>query len=415
MTRYGHNSSLCFYYLFLASLLFCYPIPMALSELSSTQKTTMINISNSLNSSVPWNINTQPNPCLWKGVVCQPPTNSSVIQISLSKSSLSSSDFLPIVCQIESLQSLDVSENHLTTIPSGFVKGCGNIHGLNLLNFSFNNLEGSLPNFVGFAVLESLDLSHNKLSGSIGLELDGLVGLRNLNLSFNHFNGSVPTHLGKSMVLQKLELSANTFQGTIPDKIVDYRNLTLIDLSSNNLSGSVPDRIGELSKLEVLILSSNNLIGIIPESLSNIKSLTRFAANSNSFRGPVPAGITKYLKNLDLSYNKLDGSIPAELLSTSNSNLQTVDLSYNMLQGSIPTIRSQSLVRLRLGSNELVGAIPSATLQSLMYLEMDNNKLTGSIPPELGSCRNLALLNLAYNRLTGALPVALGHLSNLQV
>ncbi|XP_062023793.1 leucine-rich repeat receptor-like tyrosine-protein kinase PXC3 [Rosa rugosa] len=411
MARYGHNhhTSLFFYF-----FLFCYPlIPMALSELSSTERATMINISKSLN--VSWNINSEPNPCLWKGVKCNPPTNSSVTQISLSKFSLSSSDFLPIVCQLESLQILDVSVNHLTTIPSEFLTACGKIDGLKRLNFSFNNLVFSLPDFVGFAGLESLDLSHNHLRGGIGSELDGLVGLRSLNLSFNNFTGTIPTLLGESMLLEELQLSVNAFQGKIPVEIAGYRNLTLIDLSTNHLSGSVPASFGELSKLEVLILSSNSLTGVIPESLSNITSLTRFAANLNNFTGAVPGGITKHLKNLDLSYNNLRGSIPSDLLSP--SDLTTVDLSNNLLQGSIPTNLSQGLVRLRLGSNSLVGMIPSATLplQNLVYLEMENNKLNGSIPPELGSCSKLALLNLAENRLSGALPVELGNLTSLQV
>ncbi|KAL6213802.1 hypothetical protein ACLB2K_013242 [Fragaria x ananassa] len=416
MARYCHNHNTPFYLCF---FLFCYPlIPIVLSELSSTQITTMINISNSLNSSgstVSWNIKSEPNPCLWKGVECNPP-NSTVTQISLSKLSLSSSDFLPIVCQLESLQILDVSENHLRTIPSGFLTACGKLDGLKLLNFSFNNLLGSLPPFVWFSGLESLDLSHNKLSQGIDSEqLGGLVALRSLNLSFNNFSGTIPTQLGKSMLLEKLVLSANKFEGIIPGEIVDYRNLTLIDLSANQISGSVSESIGELSKLEVLILSSNILSGVIPESLSNITSLTRFAANSNKFGGPVPGGITKHLKNLDLSYNSLSGSIPSDLLSPLNSNLQTVDLSNNLLQGSIPTPLSPELVRLRLGNNSLVGMIPSVTLQNLVYMEMENNKLNGSIPPELGSCSNLALLNLAQNGLTGALPPQLGNLTKLQV
>lgn len=391
---------------------------MVFSELSSNQKTTMINLSKSLNvASISWDINKEPNPCLWKGVTCQPPSNSSVTQISLSDVPLSSSDFLPLVCQIESLQILDVSDNHLRKIPSGFLSDCGKLHGLRLLNFSYNNLEGSLPVFVGFAGLEFLDLSHNNLTGAIDLELDGLVGLKSLNLSLNHFTGSVPTRLGKSKVLKELKLSMNMFHGIIPAEVVGYRNLTLIDFSVNNISGSIPVRIGELSKLEVLILSSNNLSGEIPQSLSNITSLTRFAANSNKFNGPIPAGITNHLRNLDLSYNTLSGLIPSDLLSP--TNLQTVDLSNNRLEGSIPAAAlSKSLVRLRLGSNSLNGTIPSATIaryQNLTYLEMENNSLSGRIPPELGSCQSLALLNLAQNQLSGALPVELGNLSHLQV
>ncbi|PQP91866.1 leucine-rich repeat receptor protein kinase EMS1-like [Prunus yedoensis var. nudiflora] len=99
-------------------------------------------------TSIYWDINKEANPCLWKGVSCNPPSNSSVIQISLSGVSLSSSDFLPLVCQVESLQNLDVSGNRLRKIPSRFLSDSGKLDGLKLLNFSYNNLEGSLPDLL---------------------------------------------------------------------------------------------------------------------------------------------------------------------------------------------------------------------------------------------------------------------------
>ncbi|EXB57397.1 Leucine-rich repeat receptor-like tyrosine-protein kinase [Morus notabilis] len=408
MASFGNKGS------FLYSL-FClfFSCPFALSQLSSTQKSTMITLYEKINdSSIQWNITKEP--CSWKGVKCNP-SNSSVLGISLSGFSLSSSDFLPVVCEIKSLQEFDVSNNRLNKIPDEFMEGCGEIGGLKLLNFSRNRLGGSLPKFVGFVRLKFLDLSYNELSGDIHLELEGLVGLKSLNLSSNLFSGSIPTQLGKSKVLKELALSANIFQGAIPEEIMEYQNLTLIDLSQNKLSGVIPDRIRELSKLEVLVLSQNYLNGEIPESLLTITCLSRFAANQNGFHGAIPRGITKFLKNLDLSYNKLNGSIPSDLLSP--SSLQTVDLSFNLLEGSIPANITPNLVRLRLGSNSLDG-FPSAnfaTLKQLTYLELNNNKLNGSIPPEFGSFPKLALLDLAQNRLAGALPPELGNLTDLQV
>ncbi|KAK3170384.1 hypothetical protein Dsin_000204 [Dipteronia sinensis] len=332
----------------------------------------------------------EPNPCKWEGVQC---TGSSITHLSLSRFGLSTSELLPVVCNIGSLQALDVSNN-----PNDFITTCGEIDGFKLLNFSRNRLVGSLPTFHGFVGLEYLDLSYNNLDGEIGrLELDELVSLKSLNLSRNLFVGSIPTNLGKSKTLEQLELSVNNFSGIIPNQIADFGNLTLIDLSVNRLSGSIPDRIGELSKLEVLILSANNLSGGIPANLS------RFAANQNNFSGQIPAGLTGYLKNLDLSYNNLSGLIPTELLS--QPNLQTVDLSFNLLEGTIPKDISSSLVRLRLGSNSLSGEILSikwATLGQLTYLELENNSFTGMIPQQLGSCQHLTLLNLAQNNLTGS-------------
>ncbi|KAL5843554.1 hypothetical protein ACOSQ4_009512 [Xanthoceras sorbifolium] len=174
----------------------------------------------------------------------------------------------------------------------------------------------------------------------------------------------------------------NDFQGAIPEQSADYGNLTLIDISVNHLSGFIPDRIGELYKLEVLILSFNNLHGGIPANYSNIATLSHFAGNENNFSGPIPSGLARYLKALDLSYNK---------------NI------------------SQSLIRLRLGSNTLSGEILYLTCGRLTYLELENNSFSRMIPQQLGSCQNLTLLNLSHNKLKGPLPGQLANLRHLQV
>ncbi|XP_023524680.1 leucine-rich repeat receptor-like tyrosine-protein kinase PXC3 [Cucurbita pepo subsp. pepo] len=396
----------------LFSLFFISCFPFLKSELPATQRATLLDLSKLLGS---WDVDKNPNPCSWKGVGCNF-DNSSVTNITLSGSSLSSDDVLPVICQIDTLQALDVSHNSLNHIPEKFIELCGAISGLRLLNFSNNRLVGPLPSFVGFERLEILDLSFNCMNGNIDLQLDELVSLKSLNLSSNSFSGPLPTKIGRDRALEQLQLSKNQFRGTISEDIVRYMNLTFIDMSSNYLSGSLPLLIGNLSKLEFLILSANKFNGEIPESVSRISSLVRLAAHENRFIGNLPIGITNYVKNLDLSYNNISGSIPVGLLS--KPQLETVDLSHNELEGPIPGDVSSSsiLVRLRLGSNMLNGTIPATfgKLQKLMYLELDNNKLTGVIPNELGACKILLLLNLAQNNLEGRLPSQLGNLQGLQ-
>ncbi|XP_052203342.1 leucine-rich repeat receptor-like tyrosine-protein kinase PXC3 [Diospyros lotus] len=409
-TKMGRFFFLCFFFFF----------HLVASELPANQTAAMDKLYEILknntpqSSSLPWDLTKHPNPCSWKGVACSS-DSSFITRISLPLFSISALDFLVVLCQIDTLEAIDLSNNHFSSIPDGFMSGCGRIRGLKRLNFSTNKLSGPLPAFRDFAALEYLDLSHNSLSGAIGLQLDGLRSLKSLKLVYNQFNGSVPIHLGKSMALQDLELSVNLFEGKIPEELANYSNLTVVDLSANRLSGSIPDRFRELSKLETLILSSNDFSGGIPQFLSSVRTLSRFAAHQNQFAGGIPPGITKYLSNLDLSYNKLNGPIPEDLLS--QSNLRALDLSYNSLEGSIPANMAPSLVRLRLGNNLLSGKIPSSpfqSLQNLTYLELESNSLNGSIPSELGFCKSLALLNLAENKLTGVLPIELGNLQNLK-
>lgn len=397
----------------LLSLLFFFP--PASSVLPPDQTSAMITLSQQIASpSLSWNTTGKIEPCKWRGVTCNA-DNSSITGLSLPGLSLSSSDVLSTICNINSLEVLDLSNNKLRSIPSLFIGPCGRIAGLRRLNFSWNNLVGSMPTFSGFLQLEFLDLSNNILSGRIGSELDGLIRLRSLNLSANSFSGTLPVSLRKSRALEELELSANHFNGSIPPEIADYTSLIVIDLSDNKLSGTVPSSVGQLQELKVLSLSDNDLHGSIPDSLLNLRKLTKFSANQNHFSSRIPRVLTTSLMSLDLSYNNLSGPIPSELLSL--PNLFYLDLSFNQLEGQIPEEISSAMIRLRLGSNLLHGEIPPAFqgLDKLTYLELDNNTLTGFIPTGLGFCRSLALLNLANNNISGTLPLELASLSSLQV
>ncbi|KAL8110898.1 uncharacterized protein LOC141675093 [Apium graveolens] len=381
-------------YVVLISVLLCFfLINHVSSQLSPSQNTTMFKLYDLVTSNTTSNSWTKvefgQNPCSWSGVSCSS-DNSSVVELKLAKFSLSNVAVISVSCEIDSLESLDFSNNQFGGVSDEFVSVCGKIRGLKRLNFSRNKI-AELPVFKGFVRLELLDFSHNEMSGKLGSQLNELVGLKGLNLGFN------------------------LLSGLIPEEIANFGNLTLIDLGTNMLSGSIPERFGELLELDSLILSVNNLSGEIPKSLLKITTLSRFSAHQNNFVGEIPVGMTKYLKNLDLSFNELNGSIPVELLSP--SNLETVDLSNNRLEGLIPADISPKLFRLRLGNNHLSGNIPSSfgKLGDLTYLELENNKLAGPIPPELGLCRSLALLNLGNNNLNGTLQVELRKLTNLQV
>ncbi|KAJ0580392.1 putative receptor protein-tyrosine kinase RLK-Pelle-LRR-XI-1 family [Helianthus annuus] len=363
-------------------------------QLPPSQLTTMTNLRELLQTK--WNSSSQdlPNPCSWTGVLCNQ-NNSVITGLSLSSFSLftiqDASSWSSLVCGIETLETLDVSNNQLAVIaPPLLLSSCGG-GGLKVLNFSFNMLSGNIPSFQ--SSLEGLDLSHNSLHGVIPDQITELVNLSVLDLSYNQLNGPIPSGIDQLSKLQQLLLS------------------------ENNLSGSIPSGIGQLLNLWQLILSVNNLTGEIPPSIAQITTLKRFSANYNGFTGSIPLGITRYLSNLDLSYNKLTGSVPSDLLS--QPNLQTVDLSFNNLKGTLPVNVSKSLFRLRLGSNRLTGVIPLWSFgnddPSLAYLEVGNNSLTGMIPPELRLCKNLSLLDLSHNNLTGYVPRELGDLNKLQV
>jgi hypothetical protein len=132
-----------------------------------------------------------------------------------------------------------------------------------------------------------------------------------------------------------------------------------------------------------LNLGFNSLSGSIPAELGDLRSLTSLYLTYNSLSDiPAELGNLANLNRLALSNNSLTGNIPAELGNL--ENLTSLDLSSNSLSGSIPA---------ELGN-----------LTNLTSLNLGFNSLSGSIPAELGDLRSLTSLYLTYNSLTGPMP-----------
>ncbi|KAL5228662.1 hypothetical protein ABZP36_016927 [Zizania latifolia] len=297
------------------------------------------------------------------------------------------------------LDSLDLSNNKITGDSDlRWMVGAG-VGAVRLLDLSLNRISGGLPEFTNCSGLQYLDLSSNLIVGQVsGGVLSDCRGLRVLNLSFNHLAGEFPPDIAGLASLKALNLSNNNFSGELPsDAFTRLQQLTALSLSFNHFNGSIPDSVATSPELEQLDLSSNTLSGTIPSSLCQ---------DPNS-----------KLHLLYLQNNYLSGGIPDAISNC--TKLVSLDLSLNYINGSIPTSLGElrNLHDLVLWQNELEGEIP-ASLSSILELEhliLDYNGLTGIIPPELAKCTKLNWISLASNKLSGPIPPWLGKLSNLAI
>ena len=195
------------------------------------------------------------------------------------------------------------------------------------------------------------------------------------------------------------------------------------DNNDNWMSTAVPvdewygvtiDNSGRVIRLD---LRYNGLSGSIPAELGDLANLISLDLRYNELSGSIPAelGNLTNLKWLDLDGNELSGSIPAELGNL--TNLEWLQLRWNGLSGSIPAALGNltNLERLYLWDNGLSGSIPAelGNLTNLERLYLGGNELTGSIPAALGNLANLTSLSLPWNGLSGSIPAALGNLTNL--
>nr|GMC87347.1 probably inactive leucine-rich repeat receptor-like protein kinase At5g48380 [Ipomoea batatas] len=111
--------------------------------------------------------------------------------------------------------------------------------------------------------------------------------------------------------------------------------------------------------------------------------------------------------NIRLSKMELGGSFPLGIQRC--SSLTGLDLSRNRLNGTIPsniTKIAGYLTKLDLSSNQFSGEIPVglANCTYLNVVKLDNNKLTGQIPPQFGLLTRIKDFSVANNRLIGAVP-----------
>lgn len=173
------------------------------------------------------------------------------------------------------LMELHLDNNMLTsTIPADLGKAAS----LRDLFVFDNDLSGDpLPVFNSMEELRFLMANNCEFEGEIDDEfLAGAKNISAVDLSHNRLTGSIPTNIFRKTDLQVLDLSSNGLSGGLPSKIpMDNDELTLFFLSlyNNSLSGTVPPSIKNLTELDHLDLSTNGFSGPMPEFLGGMTRL----------------------------------------------------------------------------------------------------------------------------------------------
>ncbi|BBG97479.1 disease resistance family protein / LRR family protein [Prunus dulcis] len=357
---------------------------------------------------------------------------------------------------------LDISDAGISDIfPSWFWSLCRNVI---LVNLTSNQIRGTFANLtLEFSQFPTLHLSSNKLEGPIP---SFLSTASYLDLSHNKLSGSISFLCSSAAIyLGFLDLSSNNVSGQVPDCLTHLENLVMLDLSYNALSGKIPATIGSVFRIETLKLRSNRFVGQLPSSLKNCTSLVALDVGDNKLSGPIPEWLGVSLKKLVilmLSSNHFNGSLPSQLCHL--THIQILDFSMNIISGSIPKcltnlttlaqkgnsslnishsyeISTINLVdfydddatfmwkggmqtykstlglvkRIDLSSNKLTGEIPSEIthLIGLVSLNLSRNQLTGQITPKIGNLQSLDSLDLSRNHIDGRIPTSLARIDRL--
>ncbi|XP_020232366.1 calmodulin-binding receptor kinase CaMRLK [Cajanus cajan] len=173
-----------------------------------------------------------------------------------------------------------------------------------------------------------------------------------------------------------------------------------INLSSKNLSGSISWKyLRNMSMLQVLDLSGNFLQGQVPNWFWTSSTLVTVNLSNNRLGGSINPtsqnGFFSSLQTLNLSHNRFTN----QLHLSAFSNLKSLDLSHNNL-GTMPS-GFQNLTHLHhldLSNCNIKGNVkPISSLTSLSFLDLSNNTLNGSFPSDFPPLNAIKFLNISRN------------------
>ncbi|KAK7372636.1 hypothetical protein VNO80_06023 [Phaseolus coccineus] len=332
--------------------------------------------------------------------------------LSLSSSKLSS--FPKFLAPMQNLQALDLSHNRIRgSIPKWFhdnlLRSWKYIRSIDL---SFNKLQGHLP--IPPNGIEIFLVSNNELSGDISSALCNASTLYVLNLAHNNLTGIIPRCLGTFPSLWALDLQENNLYGSLPHNFSKGNAFQTIKLNGNQLKGPLPQSLAHCTTLEVLDLGNNNIEDTFPYWLETLPTLQVLSLRSNKFHGIINSFRTKLpfprLRIFDISNNYFTGPLPASYIHNFQGMMNASDNQTGLKYLGNDSSYFDSIVIVMKGHYMELERI----LTVFTTIDLSNNMFEGEVPKAIGELHSLIGLNLSHNRITGTIPLTLSNLSNLE-
>ena len=308
---------------------------------------------------------------------------------------------------IRSLAALKFLDLRGVAVTGQLPRSLGSLRNLTTLRISgAPRLTGQIPASVGSLVaLEALELSENSLTGPLNSSLCGLAQLSTMNLRANNLGVEVVQRLVYEVasVWSNTTGAWNASSGEDP-VLVQVNRSVLADV---DVPHHLPDCLGlSLNQLTSLDLSENRLVGTVPASLASLSNLKSIRMGSNSLSGAIPSLLFGGWKCNDPAATTPSSSAAH---CTHDSVIEEVALSDNMLNGTLPATAGAFLTQLSLARNILTGTLPVSLLTNgsatLAILDISSNRLSGSVPVQLEELTSLVAFLASENQLTGTLPL----------
>ncbi|XP_017179879.2 receptor-like protein EIX1 [Malus domestica] len=372
-----------------------------------------------------------PSPLIHSSTLFNINSSISLAHVDLGYNQLTSSIFLWLSKYNASLVHLDLSSNQIEGgIPQSFSKLC-NLQEFNLYN---NTLSGQLSSLVQILLsacpdqnsLETLDLSRNHLSGSIP-NLTNFSSLKELVLSDNQLSGTVPESFGHMSTLESIYLGMNGLEGVVSEShFYNLSRLRNLYMSYTSLSLSFSSNWTPPFQLDSIYLRSCMVGPHFPKWLQTQKSYKVLDISNARISDILPNWFWSPLSHqdrgsffIDISNNRIKGTIPNSRFEFPSSSFSQVNLSWNRLESPVPSFLSTS-ISLDLSNNKLSRLISficpktSNKVSPLAFLDLSSNNLYEQLPNCWTRFENLVFLDLSDNALFGKIPTTMGSLPFIQ-
>ncbi|XP_039134022.1 receptor-like protein EIX2 [Dioscorea cayenensis subsp. rotundata] len=181
-------------------------------------------------------------------------------------------------------------------------------------------------------------------------------------------------------------------------------------------------------KLVTLDISKNKLSGSIPIWIGeNLSSLIVLCLRSNLFHGIIPAQLAKLssLQILDLAQNNLSGCIPHSfgdfkaMVVTNHTQWWSLFSILSVAEPFFPFFNDDVLNSFVYLESVLISAKGlqmeySKVLSLATSIDLSNNKLSCELPEKLTKLHGLHFLNLSGNHLIGKIPESIGDMKQIE-
>ena len=242
------------------------------------------------------------------------------------------------------------------------------------------NVSGIIPeNFSELDKLNTLSLSNNALD-SIPPVIGEIEFLNVLNLSYNNLKGEIPDWIYTMENLFELDISNNNLVGELSYKIKNLKHLWRLEIGNNSISGFLPDVWDQLPFLTNLDIALANISLPLPATLFELPDLTRLVVDDIPFNESFDERIWDFSSLIFLS--AINCGLKSMSGDVSNLSMKTIVLRQNQFKIIPPVLYDiSSLVSVNLAQNN-IASLSEAGLEKLPELHTLslNRNLIKSIP-----------------------------------